>query len=800
MEEFTSIKTKMVSSSVMIIFVLFIVVLAVITYINIINVNENVKKSEKWIHTALIAKGSTLSNNNSMAIRGMAEDYAFTAIQALVSSTVKDDDDITYGIYMDVSQMPWAYADQNNPLGVPKDKKPLSDMITQWVAKLKILDHRIHNLYNNHEVIEFAAPIYVDNELSGWIRYGISTKSMHRAIKDVRENGRRSRNQMILILSLIGLFALVSSFFIIRSQASKMTKPINNLVEFSKIMSEGNYNVTVQVTSNDEIGQLADQFESMRVTIKKYTNHLQELVDEKMQQVKDILDNIDQGLFTVNLDGTINEEYSARTNNILKVEDITKCDLPQLLRMDGKQQKEFDKWLAVVQRRHKKQRWKKLTNLAPVKELELVRSMNEDSMDYVSVSYQKIFNMNNQLSKIMILVVDETEKRFREQQMMHERLSHENDVKMILGIANTPPEEVAEFMEDTYNRLNILEKRICSFHEQAKEQRQKYPDGPELILEKNQIDMLYRDIHTIKGNAGSYGFELLSVYAHQAEDQLELLRKGGFRRDHQLQLLFSNHQEMKKQYDTIREKIKLLFGKQEDLTIPVPQIRVQTIVDLCNNLKQQQQIEEVERLIKECDMLTWKPLSAITRKYQKIAQKSAERLKKNIEVNIQNDKSLFPPQVLTDIDEALIHLFRNAVDHGIEPPEVREEFGKGIGHIGFEFSSDHKGRVIRVSDDGNGIDTERLVTKSIENGELTNEQATVLNKNQKLSLVYTAGLTTSEEITDISGRGIGMDVVKSKVESLGGNIEINSMLGKGTTFTLEIPPFTASPQKEVEST
>ncbi|MBN1601367.1 MAG: HAMP domain-containing protein [Chitinispirillaceae bacterium] len=786
MKKMVSIKTKLISSTMVLISVIFACVLSVIIIMNVMSVEKNIAKQKKSIMDNLISNGKTLVKNNSMAMTGMAEDNAFTAIQALVSSTVKDDDYVSYGIYMNENNIPWVYATSDNPEGTVSSPEPLNDSMTQWAAALEAVSYRTHYI-GNLEFIEFAAPVTSEDEKLGCIRYGLSTKKMYAMIDDILAGGRVSRNISIGILLLLGTISLATGYILIKQIATKITRPIGSLVTSAQAIAGGNYNTAVTSDSNDEIGNLAEHFETMRATIKQYTDHLQDLIDEKMQQVNDILNNIDQGLFTINLDGTVNKEYSARANEILKVDDIASYNLNQLLRLDGNQKRAFDEWLKLVKTRHASQRWKKLTKLAPVQELELLQN-EENSQQYVAISYQKVFDKAGNLSKIMILAMDETEKRMKDLQMAAERFKHENEVKAILGIANTPPEEIVEFMDDTKDRLFDLHKEVKVHMEGVIKQRTNHPDGPEYVVTKEKIDAMYRHIHTIKGNAGSYGFELISAIAHKAEDMLEELRQPvKMRRGDSLGMITEYLGKMDEAMEDIHQKIKLVFGKDDEITVRIPENRILKIQDMCKGLESKVSDNVIKPLAIECMMLTWKPLKTLTRKYLKIIQRAIRKQNKNVEFEVVNDAVLYPADELCAIDDAILHLMRNAVDHGIEEPEVREEMGKGIGRIKLEYSKNDRQKVILISDDGRGIDTEKLVEKSIQKGIIKTEDLQSMTEQDKLMLMFHAGISTADAITDTSGRGVGMNVVKEKIEGLGGKIEINTRLGKGTTFTIILP-------------
>lgn len=747
----------------LIISLIFIAVLSVITYLNIRNVNNNVEKSKNYIRQGLVAKGRTLTSNNSLAMRQMAEENAFNAILSLVSSTVKDDPDIEYGIYMNDMSVAWVHATPENPSGRVREYEPLNDQISNWAVSQKALSYKE---WTHNNIIEFAAPVFVGEQIRGFIRYGFNTRSMDQAIEDVLQQGRMMRRQMLLMLAIIGLVSLMLTFLIIRRIAVKITNPIKALVESANAITTGNYNMDVPESGNDEIGELAKHFELMRVTVKKYTDHLQELVDEKMQQVNDILNNIDQGLFTINLDGSVNQEYSARANEILKVKDVAASALDELFRLDPQQEHSFNIWLDLISKKHSKQRWKKLTRLAPIQSLELSNKNNDK--DFIAIEYQKIFDKNGLLAKIMILARDETEKRIKELQMMIERRQHEHEVKLILGLVNTPAAELGDFMHDIDERMQRLREILEQFKENP----------------ADKIKALYRDIHTIKGNSGSYGFETLSVHAHKAEDALENLCNN--QQEVNLNKVRNCLEKMNADIAQIHAKIKLIFGKDEYSFLRIPIPLVENIAEVCTLIDVRTASIPIIELVDKCRKLTWVPIETITRKYQKIVARVARRQNKNIEFSAGPEIYL-PANIFADIDDALVHLIQNAATHGIEAPEIRDELDKGMGRISFDFQQDDQNRTITIKDDGQGIDPEQLVHFCVQKNILTQKAADALNRNEKLELIFIPGVSTCVETDILAGRGIGMDVVHEQIKKASGVILIDSKENLGTTITLTLP-------------
>ena len=144
--------------------------------------------------------------------------------------------------------------------------------------------------------------------------------------------------------------------------------------------------------------------------------------------------------------------------------------------------------------------------------------------------------------------------------------------------------------------------------------------------------------------------------------------------------------------------------------------------------------------------------------------------------------------VVDEIGDPLMHLLRNAADHGLESGELRIKRGKPeVGSIFLNAYQDGNNVVIEVKDDGNGIDVESVKNKAIERGVITPEQAVSMSEKDIINLLFHAGFSTAKTISDVSGRGVGLDVVKSKIESLSGEVEVKTSLEEGSTWTIRLP-------------
>ena len=182
------------------------------------------------------------------------------------------------------------------------------------------------------------------------------------------------------------------------------------------------------------------------------------------------------------------------------------------------------------------------------------------------------------------------------------------------------------------------------------------------------------------------------------------------------------------------------------------------------------------------------PIESVVTKFPRMIRDLSKKLNKPIELYMTGEDTELDRTVVDEIGDPLMHLLRNSADHGIEDPEIRAQRGKPeVGSIYLDAYQDGNNVVIEVKDDGNGIDVEAVKRKAIERGVLTEEQAAVSDDNDIIRLLFLPSFSTAKKVTDVSGRGVGLDVVKSKIESLSGEVDVKSKLGEGSTFSIRLP-------------
>jgi two-component system chemotaxis sensor kinase CheA len=189
------------------------------------------------------------------------------------------------------------------------------------------------------------------------------------------------------------------------------------------------------------------------------------------------------------------------------------------------------------------------------------------------------------------------------------------------------------------------------------------------------------------------------------------------------------------------------------------------------------------------------PVEQLFRRFPRVVRDVARLRNKDIALEIAGQNTDLDKSILDALAEPLAHLVRNAADHGIETADERHAAGKPVrGAIRLNAYHDGDEVVIEISDDGRGLDRDKILRRAVERSIVTAEEAVRLNESESLQLIFAAGLSTADEVTEISGRGVGLDVVKSAIEALKGTVELQSKPGQGTTFRLAVPLTLASIQ------
>ena len=254
-----------------------------------------------------------------------------------------------------------------------------------------------------------------------------------------------------------------------------------------------------------------------------------------------------------------------------------------------------------------------------------------------------------------------------------------------------------------------------------------------------------------------------------------------------------------KKPDVVRsvQSVRVNIEKLDSLVNMVGELVINKIRLL--QIQSTHQIKELDETVSNIDRLTndlrdevmqmrMVAVDQVFNRFPRMVRDLAKKKEKEIDLVVVGKEIELDRTVLDEVGEPLVHLLRNCVDHGIEPPDVRESAGKPrTGTIKLIARREKNHVVIEVIDDGAGIDPDKLRTKAVEKGITGKEEADNMSDENALMLIFAPGFSTAETITDVSGRGVGMDVVKTSIEALGGNVSLVSNVGVGTTVTLQLP-------------
>lgn len=240
------------------------------------------------------------------------------------------------------------------------------------------------------------------------------------------------------------------------------------------------------------------------------------------------------------------------------------------------------------------------------------------------------------------------------------------------------------------------------------------------------------------------------------------------------------------------EKLDTLMNLVSELIIAKNSLVSAATVSGTSSTAVNEQIEYLESVTTSLHESVMKvrmvPIESTVSKFPRMVRDLQKKLGKKMELYMSGEETELDRTVVDEIGDPLMHLLRNSADHGLESAEVRRERGKPeVGSIFLDAYQDGNNVVIEVRDDGNGIDTQAVRNKAIERGIITPEQAENMSEKESIGLLFSAGFSTAKVVSDVSGRGVGLDVVKSKIEALSGEVEVKSKLGEGSSWIIRLP-------------
>lgn len=255
----------------------------------------------------------------------------------------------------------------------------------------------------------------------------------------------------------------------------------------------------------------------------------------------------------------------------------------------------------------------------------------------------------------------------------------------------------------------------------------------------------------------------------------------------------ANHDKMHKSGQSVRvdiEKLDSLMNLVGELVINKTRLEQIGITHRITELVET--IEQMDRVTTDLQSVVMKvrmvPVGQVFNRFPRMVRDLAKELNKEINLTVEGEETELDRTVIDEIGDPLVHLIRNSLDHGVEHPDDREAKGKPrTGEVGLIARHEGNNVIIMVTDDGKGVNPDLMRKKAVEKGMLTQEEVNNMDDAEAVRIVFMAGFSTADVVTDVSGRGVGMDVVRSKIEALGGVIDVETKIDEGSIFKIKLP-------------
>ncbi len=238
------------------------------------------------------------------------------------------------------------------------------------------------------------------------------------------------------------------------------------------------------------------------------------------------------------------------------------------------------------------------------------------------------------------------------------------------------------------------------------------------------------------------------------------------------------------------EKLDTLMNLMGELVIN--KVRLEQIGTTHRLTELTETLEQMDRVTTDLQTVVMKvrmvPVGQVFNRFPRMVRDLAKELGKELNLTIEGEETELDRTVIDEIGDPIMHLLRNSLDHGLEHPDQREAKGKPrIGEVGLIARHEGNNVVIMVTDDGKGIDADVIRRKAVEKGMISEDEANSLDDADAVRLIFLPGFSTAEVVTDVSGRGVGMDVVRSKIETLGGHVDVETKIDEGSVFKIKLP-------------
>lgn len=467
--------------------------------------------------------------------------------------------------------------------------------------------------------------------------------------------------------------------------------------------------------------------------------------DEKAEMARnetdEIMNTVSTGLFLLDKDMNIGSQYSKELENLLGQRELAGRNLVEVLGTMISQEDLNTTHSFVGQLYNPRVKERLIGSLNPLtRQAMLVPQGNANVLRYLDFKFNRVYH-GNDITNILVNVSDVTNAVLLEKKIEEEREQNDMQMEMLSTILRADRVMIDDFVRNTQKHNMSINNTLKAPGERQGELRAK-------------AEQVFREVHSLKGEASALSLYGFAVIAENIETELKKIQSNTVLSGEHFLGLAVHLEELMNLTQTIEDLVSRLGGSQI----------------------------EIEGVNKQ------QTRSHFSDYYKRFVSEVAERNKKIVDFSYVGVDSINNETIRTVINEVAVQLLRNAVVHGIELPEKRQNRRKlEAGHVRMEVLETPEQFVLNLEDDGNGIDYEAIRAKAVQLGKYTQEEAAALGTKELLALMFSSGFSTLNESTGDAGRGVGLDVIKDRVNTIGGKINIATSLGAYTRFTFTFP-------------
>jgi two-component system, chemotaxis family, sensor kinase CheA len=743
-----SLRTRLVRLMVFSITVASVATLATVAWMNIRISRDHLAAVEQQLAASIEAKGKVLTENQALALKGMAADNAFTEVDRLVRRVVAEEPDVLYGLFLSSDGKPWTYYAPDRPASEASavlDPAALGGWKRLGITAPPQDATAARIIYRpafGQDVIEVAMPVRDSDDFLGSIHYGLSTRSMRQAREVARAQSRAALIETLLVL--VALAAGTALFFLVLAirQAARITRPLGELTAAAAAIAAGRRDAAVQIASGDELELLGGAFNSMVRDLDASYSQLEEMnrnLEQRVEQrttelasrnrdMRLVLDNVDRGFLTIDRAGVMALERSAVVDAWLGSYEPGSTFASLVARHDAAFAALFELGLDAI-----RDGWMPLEVILDQLPRRLTAGVRE-----LRFSYRPVLD-GGALTTLLVVAADVTE-----------RIAHERSEQ-------AQRDAMAAFASAMRDRRGFL-----AFFGEADQQVAEISEG----VHDADLATLKRVVHTLKGNASIFGLAGIAEPCHDIETSIEEL--GG-------PPCAELRAELVRRWRELAVQVRNVLGDRN--AIVVGDTDYQGLID------ELAAAAAPRALVRK--VAGWR-LERVDTALGRLGDKAralAERLgKPGLEVIVDGGDLLVDPRRWDRLWSELIHVVRNSVDHGIESPARRAQCGKSpCGTLVLQARLVDGWVAIAVGDDGAGIAWDAVAARARARGMPADR------REDLEQAVLSMGFSTRNQVTSTSGRGVGLDAVRQAVVALDGRIEIDSAIGGGTTVRCLFP-------------